>query len=249
MAVIIGYHAIEEAIKAQRTTGELFIAKKNHRIELLIRIARENRFGIKHVHVRDLDRITCGADHRGAALSMHESGLGGVLTIQTAVAQMETAFPLIIVLDHITDPHNLGAILRSADQFGVDLVVLTTRQSAHRNATVDKVSSGASSYVKVCEVPNLMRSLLELKEYGYWVYGADRMGVPADNVTFSDRCVLVMGSEGAGLRPLVSDSCDEIIKIPTAGNVDSLNVSVAAGVLMYEIRRQKQFPYPTEKHA
>ena len=240
---VIGYHAIEEAIKTARAPGELLIAKKNNRIEHLIRVAREQEFRIRHVSVEDLDEISAGQDHRGVIFTEQGNRRDGIPTFSSAIAEIQFPYPLVIVLDHITDPHNLGAIIRSADQFKVDLVVLPKRQTAHENTTVAMTSAGASSYVKICEVPNLTRSIKELQKAGYWVYGADRSGREVNKVDFSNQCVLVLGSEGTGISRIVAESCDEKIRIPTSGHVDSLNVSVAAGILMYEIRRRMDFPY------
>lgn len=142
-----------------------------------------------------------------------------------------------MVLDGITDPHNLGAILRSADQFGADLVLIPERRSVQANETVVKVSSGAAQYVPVAVVTNLNRELEYLKKNGFWVYGADMKGNSSYEEKFSDRTVIVMGSEGDGMSSLVKKNCDYIVSIPMQGHIDSLNVSVAAGILMYEYRR------------
>ena len=240
---VFGFHAIEEAIKTARSPGELLIAKKNSRIEHLIRLARDRGFRIRHVSVEDLDEISAGLDHRGVIFTEQGNRPDGEITFSSALSEIRSSYPLVIVLDHITDPHNLGAIIRSADQFKVDLIVLPNRQTAHQNVTVAKTSAGASSYVKVCEVPNLTRSIKELQKAGYWVYGADQSGREASKVDFSNQCVLVLGSEGTGMSRIVAESCDEKIRIPTSGHVDSLNVSVAAGILMYEIRRRMDFMY------
>ena len=141
------------------------------------------------------------------------------------------------MLDGITDPHNLGAILRSADQFGVDLVIIPERRSVQANETVQKVSSGAAQYVKMSVVTNLSREIAYLKENGFWVYGADMSGNSSYEEKFSKRSVIVMGSEGDGISQLVRKNCDYITSIPMQGHIDSLNVSVATGILLYEYRR------------
>ena len=145
------------------------------------------------------------------------------------------AAPLIVVLDGIEDPHNLGAILRSADATGVDGVVIQTRRSAARSGVAAKASAGAVAHVKIAEVVNIARALEELKELGVWTVGlAGEAPTPYDSVDFSSPTAIVLGAEGQGLRRLVRDKCDLLASIPMQGHVGSLNVSVAAGVVLFE---------------
>jgi 23S rRNA (guanosine2251-2'-O)-methyltransferase len=150
---------------------------------------------------------------------------------------------LILLLDGITDPHNLGAILRSANLFEVDAVVLPKRRSAQINDTVRRVSAGASHHTPVLYVPNLVRTIEEMKEAGYWVFAADLGGQRPDMQKLTGKTALIMGSEGSGPGREVLKHADGIITIPTGGQIDSFNVSVAAGILLYEIRRQAAFQY------
>ena len=133
---------------------------------------------------------------------------------------------------------NLGSILRSADQFGAALVMLPRRRSATMSATVHRASAGAASHVNVLEVPNLHQALADLRREEIWIYGADVEGEPVSTVRLARRAALVLGAEGSGLHRLTKEGCDQLVRVPTQGTVDSLNVGVAAGVLMYEIRRQ-----------
>jgi 23S rRNA (guanosine2251-2'-O)-methyltransferase len=146
----------------------------------------------------------------------------------------------VVVLDGITDVHNLGAILRSCDQFSVDLVVIPQRRRAQQSSAVHRVSSGASQHVPLVSVSNIVREIELLQKNGYWAYGADMEGENLHTTRFSDKTVLILGSEGEGLSQLVRKRCDYIVSIPTTGHIDSLNVSVAAGILLYEFRRQKR---------
>ena len=243
MAVVIGFHAIEEAMKAPQPAGELLFCRKSSRIELLIQNARKHGHRLKHVSAEVLDRMSPSGDHRGVAFVAQKAGLDSSTSLKTHLSHIQSSRPLVIVLDHITDPHNLGAIMRSADQFGVDLLVLPNRNAAHQNQTVQIASAGASEHVRVCEVANLSRGIQELKQNGYWIYGADAKGIPITQVDVSVRCALILGSEGKGMSRIVAESCDEIIRIPTTGHVDSLNVSVSAGILLFEIRRKADFIY------
>ncbi len=146
---------------------------------------------------------------------------------------------LVLILDGITDPHNFGAILRSADQFGVDLVVTPEKRSVSINATVAKVSVGAHAWVPTLQVTNIGRTIEELQKQGFWIYGADMGGGTAAETDLKGRTVIVMGSEGEGISRLIREKCDTMVSIPMNGHVDSLNVSVAAGILMYEVVRQR----------
>ena len=147
----------------------------------------------------------------------------------------------VIVLDSITDPHNVGAIIRSCDQFGASLVIMPARRGANdfeENEIIARSSAGSSAWVPVSVVTNLVRTVQQLKEAGFWVYGADAGGQSVQKIQFGKKTVIIMGSEGSGIARLLEEQCDSIVSIPTCGKIDSLNVSVAAGVLLYEIYRQ-----------
>ena len=243
MEYISGFHGIEELIRSD-VRGVLYLSRKSPRAEELIKSCRKKGFPIKHVKKDFLDK-KCGKDkHRGFAYlpdekPQEESALKN--RFESIGAFLETvrdrANPLVLVLDGITDPHNLGAILRSADQFAVDLVVIPSRRSAGESDTVARTSAGALQWVPLLQVTNLKRTLEELKSGGFWIYGADMGGTAAKELNLKGPTVIVMGSEGSGLSRLVEEACDGIISIPMSGHVDSLNVSVATGILLYEARR------------
>ncbi len=169
--------------------------------------------------------------------SRTKSNKGDVKSFVERLGEDETA--LVLILDEITDVQNLGSILRSADQFGVSLVILPERRSAQINPTVIKVSSGAAHYVPVARVVNLNREIEYLKGAGFWVYGATLQGESLPAVTFPKRTVIVMGSEGKGISKMTEELCDHLVTIPTRGHIDSLNVSVATAIMLYEVRRQQ----------
>ena len=147
---------------------------------------------------------------------------------------------LAVVADGVTDPANLGSITRSADQFAADLVLIPRRRTARVTDTVMRMSAGAAAHVATVTVANVAAALAQLKACGCWIYGADLKGEPLDQVRFPTRVALVVGAEGGGLHALVRSRCDHLVRIPTAGQVDSLNVGVAAGILMYEVHRQRR---------
>ena len=166
------------------------------------------------------------------------AGRGGLREHLAALAQWPAV--LAVVADGVTDPANLGSIVRSADQFAADLVLIPRRRTARVSDTVMRLSAGAAAHVATVTVANVAAALAQLKASGCWIYGADLKGEPLDQVRFPGRVALVMGAEGGGLHALVRSRCDHLVRIPTAGQVGSLNVGVAAGILMYEVRRQQR---------
>ena len=152
-----------------------------------------------------------------------------------AYAEEKGEAPFIVVCDEIEDPHNLGAIIRTAECAGVHGVIIPKRRSASLNFTVGKTSAGALEYMRVARVSNLASTIDELKEKGCWVYGADMDGTDYKKTDFSGAVVLVIGSEGKGIGKLIRQKCDAIVSLPMKGNINSLNASVAAGILMYEV--------------
>ncbi|MCI7607461.1 MAG: 23S rRNA (guanosine(2251)-2'-O)-methyltransferase RlmB [Spirochaetales bacterium] len=241
---VYGYHAIEEALKKAGMGSTIYLQRNGgERIQSLERQARlTGKVAVKKVSKDDLERMMTGVDLRGALLDMGGPRRGASRLQETTVEEFcaslsEDQGALVLILDGITDPHNLGAILRSADQFGVNLVMIPERRSVQANETVVKVSSGAAQYVPVSVVTNLNREIETLKKNGFWVYGADMKGNSSYSEKFSSRTAIVMGNEGNGMSSLVRKNCDYIVSIPMQGHIDSLNVSVAAGILLYEYRR------------
>ena len=162
-------------------------------------------------------------------------------SLQNASVRNDAPYMTVLVLDSVTDPHNVGAIIRSCDQFGVSLVILPQARSANdiaHSEVIARSSAGAAAWVPVSIVSNAVRAVQRLKDAGFWVYGADAGGEALDSVDFAPKTVIVMGSEGKGISPLLAKQCDAIISVPTCGKIDSLNVSVAAGILLYERYRR-----------
>lgn len=244
-----GFHAIEEELrrlsleKAGREGACVYYSKALPRVKRIIEQA--HRAGIKVVHTSDesLDALVVSLpegvrDHRGVVLLQE----GGISQAQQAVDLEQwlascPATSCVVVLDEITDPHNVGAILRSCDQFAVDLVVASKRRAAdvQDSETVARSSAGASSWVKCAQVANLVNALKQLKAAGFWVWAADAKGQPLAKTEFAPRTCLVLGSEGRGIGRLLQSQCDLQVAVETAGHIDSLNVSVAAGILLHEI--------------
>lgn len=238
MAYLTGFHAIEEHIKAGKPAASLLVAKPGPRARAIASLAREHRIPETRTGTAELDQLAPG--HRGLVLETGEDESGGTgVSFENSLEKLcQQKKALVVLLDEITDPHNFGAILRSCDQFGVDLVVTRNRRAARHTSIVSQASAGAAAWVNTAEVPNLPRAAGLLKEAGFWVFGADMHGDPVFKKDLKGRIAIIMGGEGGGLSRLLRETCDGLIAIPSKGRVDSLNVSVAAGIILYEIRRQ-----------
>jgi 23S rRNA (guanosine2251-2'-O)-methyltransferase len=247
---ITGFHAIEEALK-RANGGTLLLAGDRPRHQALRSRAREGGVRVVTSDTEELTRMAGTSDHRGAVYlpaAPHESS---VPDLQETLARIGPGPRLVVVLDHVQDPHNLGAILRTSDQFAVDLVLLPGRRAAQVTPAVARVSAGASSHVPTLVIGNVANGLRRVREAGFWVYGAQMHGERIDRVRFSERTAIVMGAEGRGLAGLTARDCDVLVRIPgptpdgsassDTPHVDSLNVSVAAGILMYEVRRTQGY--------
>lgn len=237
--IIYGRHPVLEALKSSRSFNKIFIAKglKGDIIDTIFRLGRAAKIVVQFVDKKRLDDLTDRANHQGVAAQIadiHYADLDKVLLALEGKTQA-----LLLMLDRVTDPHNLGAILRSAYLLGCDGVIIPKRAAAQVTATVVKVSAGATEYIPVIQVNNLAQTIEKLKEKRFWVAAADASGKPCFEQELEGRLVLVLGSEGYGLQKLILEKSDFLIAIPVSGKIDSLNVSCAASVLLYEIIRQK----------
>jgi len=237
---LTGFHAIEERIRSGKgqACGPLLLAKAGPRAREIVTLAIENKIRVDRVGTFDLERLA--PDHRGIALQIEEDDGSADISFENFLAGLgERRDALVLILDEITDPHNYGAILRNCDQFGADLVLGRNRRSAKNAVIISQTSAGAVSWVPQAETPNLVRAVEDLKEAGFWIYGADMEGEPVYAKDLTGRIALVLGSEGSGISRLLRERCDGMLGIPSVGRIDSLNVSVAAGVFLYEARRQR----------
>src|SRR3954467_1248458 len=211
--------------------------RADERLKQLLDVARERGVRVTRVPADVLDRESRRGVHQGIIADVDEGEAYSVEQLVRGAA----AVPLIVVLDGIEDPQNLGAILRTADAAGVDGVVVQSRRSAARGGAAAKASAGAVSHVRIAEVVNIARAVEELKEAGVWTVGlAGEANATYDSIDFTVPTAIVLGSEGAGVRRLVRERCDFLVSIPMLGHVESLNVSVAAGVTLFEAVRQRR---------
>lgn len=234
--LLIGRNAVTEALKSDREIDTLILMRNNNNPALsrLASMAKEKGAVVKEVDSKKLDFMCGGANHQGVAAYVAAHEYASVEDI-FAYAEEKGEPPFIVVCDEIEDPHNLGAIIRTAECAGVHGVIIPKRRSASLNFTVGKTSAGALEYMRVARVSNLASTIDELKEKGCWVYGADMDGTDYKKTDFSGAVVLVIGSEGKGIGKLIRQKCDAIVSLPMKGNINSLNASVAAGILMYEV--------------
>ncbi len=238
--ILIGRNAIREALLAGREIDSILTASRtrNAAINSILRKAKELRVPVKETDNKKLDLLCGKANHQGiiAMTAAHEySTIEDIFNI----AKQKNELPFIIVADGIADPHNLGAIIRTAECAGAHGVIIPTRRAVGLNFTVAKAAAGALEHVKVARVTNLSATLDELKKRGVWIYGADMDGKNYCEEDLTGAAALVVGSEGFGISRLVKEKCDVILSIPLCGKINSLNASVAAGVIMCEVSRQR----------
>ena len=230
--IIYGRNPVMEALRSGREIDRLLIAHGVTGGSVTAIRAKCNQRGQK------LDYYCGGGNHQGVAVMIASQEYSTVEDI-LKTAQERNENPFIVICDEIEDPHNLGAIIRTAEACGVHGIIIPKRRSASLNATVEKTSAGALAYMKVARVTNISNTIDELKEKGIWVFGADMDGAAYTNTDYDMPCAIVIGNEGKGIGTLVAKKCDGIISLPMCGKINSLNASVAAGVLMYEVVRKR----------
>jgi 23S rRNA (guanosine2251-2'-O)-methyltransferase len=235
--LIYGINPVLEALKAGRVRELRVDGAVRERVRQVRAMAEANRVPVRVVSAQDLDRSARGGVHQGVAADLAEAP---DYSVQDLVSSAQGP-PLIVVLDGIEDPHNLGAILRTADASGADGVIRQTRRAARLDGAAAKASAGAVSHVRVANVVNIARAIGELKDAGVWTIGlAADAPEPYDAIDFTQPSALVLGAEGEGLRRLVRESCDRLASIPMRGHVSSVNVSVAAAIVLFEAVRQRR---------
>lgn len=236
--LIIGRNPIIEAINAGQKIDTLYVSAQGGIINKICAMAKADGAVIKQVSPAKLDNMCAHQNHQGVIASLSAASYASIDDIFES-AKEKNESPFIIVCDEIEDPHNLGAIIRTAEAAGVHGIIIPKRRSASVNATVYKTSAGAASVMKIARVPNIAAAVDELKKRGVWVYAADMGGKDLYSVDFDGAVALVIGSEGFGIQKLVYDKCDFLVNIPMCGQINSLNASVAAGIITYEIVRQR----------
>ena len=241
MNLIYGINSVSEALKAHgRAIAWVGVAKERHdlRLQRVVDECHKNGVAVRFLPRHELDHMAGNNAHQGVVAVTSAKQYNNLDDI---IAAKRGEHSLLVVLDGVEDPHNLGAILRSADAAGADGVVIPERRAAGVTATVIKASAGASEHLPIAKVTNIARTLEELKEKNIWTVGLDERGTQTyDALDYNMDCAIVLGAEGKGIHDLVRKKCDFLVSIPMLGKVPSLNVSVAAGVVLYEIVRQRR---------
>lgn len=237
---LIGRNPVMEAIRSGRIIDKILIKKGKYEGSVIpiVKKAKEAGIIIQEVDRAKLDALAQGENHQGVIAYVSAHSYASVEDILNA-AHEKGEEPFIIICDRITDPHNLGAILRTAECVGVHGVIIPKRNSVGLNSVVGKTSAGALEYVPVARVTNINSTISDLKKHGVWVAAADLNGEMMDKCNLTGALAIVIGSEGEGISRLVGENCDFTVSIPMRGKINSLNASVAAGVLMYEALRQR----------
>lgn len=231
----MGVNPVREALRAERALDKVLIAKgaAGPRIQEIVELCRAGSVPVRFEARESLDRASNGAPHQGVI------AFGAVHSYRELEEVIEGA-QLLVILDGVEDPHNLGAIIRTAHAAGASAVVIPERRSAPLTETVAKAAAGAVEHLPVARVANVSQALEKLKREGFWIYGLDERGTAIyDQVEYNTPTAIALGGEGKGLHQIVQKHCDVLVRIPMAGAVSSLNVSVAAGVVLFEWRRRR----------
>jgi 23S rRNA (guanosine2251-2'-O)-methyltransferase len=251
MEVIYGIHAVEAALKARGRAFEyvgVARERKDSRVQRVVEACRAAGVAVRFLPREQVERLAGNAAHQGVVAVTSAKSYSD---LDEVLAHRRGAHSFVVVLDGVEDPHNLGAILRTADAAGADGVVIPERRAVGVTATVAKASAGASEHLPIARVTNISRALEELKTREVWTVGLDERAPQAyDQLDYRMHCALVLGAEGKGLHELVRKRCDFLVSIPMLGKVPSLNVSVAGAVVMYEMARQRREPqaHPPQRH-
>ncbi|MDQ7817539.1 MAG: 23S rRNA (guanosine(2251)-2'-O)-methyltransferase RlmB [Melioribacteraceae bacterium] len=241
MNKIYGRKPVLEAINAGVDLEVIYIAfgQQGDIIHKIFTAAKKNSIKITQLSVQKFNELASDANSQGV-IALKSSTRFFELD-DLFQSSKKSKYPLLLLLDSIQDPHNLGAILRTAECAGVDGVIITTNQSAPITETVEKISAGAVSHLKICKVTNLVRTIEILKKENFWIVGSSLLNSKEfTSIDYKMPVALVVGNEEKGIRKLVAESCDFLVQIPMQGKIDSLNVSVATGILLFEILRQQK---------
>ena len=241
MEIIYGIHAVTEALRSRpQSISHIAIARgrSDAKLQKIIEAARSVGVALRFEPRQSLDRLSSGGTHQGVIATVTAKAYCDVADL---LAQHRGKFAFVLVLDGIEDPHNLGAIIRTADAAGADGVIIPERRATGVTGTVAKASAGAVEHLPIARVTNISRALEELKFKNIWTVGLDERGSQTyDQLDYKMDCALVLGAEGTGLHEHVRKHCDFVVSIPMLGRVPSLNVSVAAAIVMYEVVRQRR---------
>ncbi len=238
--IVFGRNSVKEALEGEREIEKIYVAsgEREGSIKLIIGMAKERGVTFVECEKTKLDKLSRGGKHQGVVAIIAERSYSTVDEI-LAYAEERGEPPFVVICDGIEDPHNLGAIIRSAECCGVHGVIIPKRRAVGLTTTVSKASAGAIEYMRIAKVTNIAATLDELKERGLWIYGADMDGTAYYSTDMKGAAAVVMGSEGFGMSRLVKEKCDFIVSIPLYGQINSMNVSCATAVILAEVAKQR----------
>ncbi len=228
--LVFGRNVIEEMLNNHEKINKIYL-QKNFKEEKLISSIQKYNIEMEYKEKYELDKLVKGT---------HQGIIGVVKDYEYCELEDIIDEEVIIILDHLEDPHNLGAIIRTAEAAGVKAIIIPKDRSVQVNSTVFKVSAGAIENIKIARVTNIVNTMKDLKKNGYWIYGTDMNQDSFKDCEYSEKMALVIGNEGSGMSRLVKDNCDFIISIPMKGQINSLNASVAAGILLFDISLKRK---------
>ena len=231
---IYGKNVALEKINSNGKINKIYLSNK-FKDEKILSLIKAKNIQAAVVDNRELDKM-CKGLHQGIIMEVEDIK---IYDFDEIINSINKEYPLIVILDHIEDPHNFGAIIRSCEAFGVDAIIIPNDRSVDITSTVVKVSVGTIEKVKIIKVVNLNTTIKKLKNYGYWIVGTDMEGVSYTSIDYKTKIAIIIGNEGKGISKLVSENCDYLAKIPMKGTVNSLNASVACGIFLSEINRSR----------
>lgn len=237
--IIAGRNPVIEALKSEKLIDTIYISGEGGSLNLIRRLAKEKNIVVKDTQDKKLSSLCNNASHQGVvAVGAYSEYISVEELLE--ISHKKGTKPFIIICDEIEDPHNLGAIIRTAESAGADGIIIPKRHCASISPTVYKTSAGAVSWLPVAKVSNLASAIDFLKENNVWIYGTDASGEDYTKTDFTGACAIVIGSEGFGMSRLIQKKCDFLVKLPMFGKITSLNASVAGGIFMYEVVRQRR---------
>lgn len=237
--IIAGKNPVIEALKSEKLIDTIYISGEGGSLNLIRRLAKEKNIVVKDTQDKKLSSLCNNASHQGVvAVGAYSEYISVEELLE--ISRKKGTKPFIIICDEIEDPHNLGAIIRTAESAGADGIIIPKRHCASISPTVYKTSAGAVSWLPIAKVSNLASAIDFLKENNVWIYGTDASGEDYTKTDFTGACAIVIGSEGFGMSRLVQKKCDFLVKLPMLGKITSLNASVAGGIFMYEVVRQRR---------
>ena len=231
---IYGKNVAIEKLNSKNKINKIYLSNKFNDRDI-ISLIEQRKIETKILDNKVLDKM-CKGLHQGIILEVEDVK---TYKFEEVIPNIEKEYPLVVILDHLEDPHNLGAIIRSSEAFGVDAIILPNDRSVQITSTVVKTSVGTIEKMKIINVPNLNNTIKKLKDYGYWIVGTDMEGEDYTSIDYKTKIAIVIGNEGKGISRLVSENCDYLAKIPMKGTVNSLNASVACGIFLSEIVRSR----------